>query len=255
MLSFFPQPCPAALEDSYIQLCQELATHCYWSSALTKDHSSRILCCTDPQLGEIDAFDFQDIAKLARLATSGAPHAVVPLRNFHTFLPQCFSARRPAVCDGAGLFSNADHMSLLPARLQCMRPQKIFWHILNNITCAQHLREGTDSEPLSEQHGAVIAEIIRRKVDPEGSTEHGLTISPGQPFRLNLLHSIATAIGDKDAQLPLLLEQGVPAGAFDPPAFQWAVDSCTAQHRYRVGLARPSPRALPGQLDRRRAQP
>ena len=42
-----------------------------------------------------------------------------------------------------------------------------------------------------------------------------MAISPGQPCRLNLLHSIAVAIADKDAQLPLL-EQGVPTGAFDP---------------------------------------
>ncbi|CAE7274006.1 hypothetical protein AK812_SmicGene39418 [Symbiodinium microadriaticum] len=81
---------------------------------------------------------------------------------------------------------------------------------------AQHLREHKETEPLSEHHGAVIAEIIRRKVDPECSTEHCLAISPGQPFRLNLLHSIALAIQDKDAQLPTILEQGVPTGAFDP---------------------------------------
>ncbi|OLP75956.1 hypothetical protein AK812_SmicGene44177 [Symbiodinium microadriaticum] len=81
---------------------------------------------------------------------------------------------------------------------------------------AQHLREHKETEPLSEHHGAVIAELIRRKVDPECSTEHCLAISPGQPFRLNLLHSIATAIQDKDAQLPTILEEGVPTGAFDP---------------------------------------
>ena len=89
---------------------------------------------------------------------------------------------------------------------------------------AQHLKEHKETEPLSEHHGAVIAEIIRRKVDPECSTEHCLAISPGQPFRLNLLHSIALSIADKDAQLPLLLDQGVPTGAFEPlpSSGQWA---------------------------------
>ena len=39
---FFPHPCPAQLESSYIQLCQELATHCYWSTALAADAKPRI---------------------------------------------------------------------------------------------------------------------------------------------------------------------------------------------------------------------
>ena len=108
---FFQHPCPAQLEDSYIQLCQELATHCYWSTALADDATARIFCCTDPQLGEVASLGFPDIVALAKLSASGAPHSVVPLRNFHSFLPQCFSAKRPAVCDGAGLFSNADNMS------------------------------------------------------------------------------------------------------------------------------------------------
>ena len=219
---FFPHPCPAQLEDSYIQLCQELATHCYWTTALAADAKPRIFCCTDPQLGEIASLRFADIITLAELSASGSPHSIVPLRNFHSFLPQCFCAKRPAVCDGAGLFSNADNMSTSTAQSHApMREaaKDILAYLRqHNLvhSIAQHLREHKETEPLSEHHGAVIAEIIRRKVDPECSTEHCLAISPGQPFRLNLLHSIALAIQDKDAQLPTILEQGVPTGAFDP---------------------------------------
>ena len=219
---FFPHPCPAQLEDSYIQLCQELATHCYWSTALAADAKPRIFCCTDPQLGEVASLSFADIIALAKLSASGSPHSVVPLRNFHSFLPQCFCAKRPAVCDGAGLFSNADNMSTSTAQAHApMREaaKDILAYLRqHNLahSIAQHLREHKETEPLSEHHGAVIAEIIRRKVDPDCPTEHCLAISPGQPFRLNLLHSIALAIQDKDAQLPTILEQGVPTGAFDP---------------------------------------
>ena len=219
---FFPHPCPAQLESSYIQLCQELATHCYWSTALADDAKPRIFCCTDPQLGDVASLSSSDIVALAKLSASGSPHSVAPLRNFHSFMPQCFAAKRPAVCDGAGLFSNADNMSA--SSTQAHAPMKeaakdiLAYLRQHNLvhSIAQHLRERKETEPLSEHHGAVIAEIIRRKVDPECSTEHCLAISPGQPFRLNLLHSIALAIQDKDAQLPTILEQGVPTGAFDP---------------------------------------
>ena len=187
---FFPHPCPAQLEDSYIQLCQELATHCYWSTSLAADAKPRIFCCTDPQLGEVESISFADIITLAKLSVSGSPHSGVPLRNFQPFLPQCFCAKRPAVCDGAGLFSNADNMSTSTA--QAHAPMKeaakdiLAYLRQHNLvrSIAQHLREHKETEPLSEHHGAVIAEIIRRKVDPECSTEHCLAISPGQPFRL-----------------------------------------------------------------------
>ena len=244
---FFPHPCPAQLEDSYIQLCQELATHCYWSTSLAADAKPRIFCCTDPQLGEVESISFADIIALAKLSVSGSPHSVVPLRNFQSFLPQCFCAKRQAVCDGAGLFSNADNMSTSTA--QAHAPMKeaakdiLAYLRQHNLvhSIAQHLREHKETEPLSEHHGAVIAEIIRRKVDPECSTEHCLAISPGQPFRLNLLHSIALAIQDKDAQLPTILEQGVPHGSFRSSAKQQAMATSTAQHRRIVGSARPTP--------------
>ena len=227
----FPHPCPAQLEDSYIQLCQELARHCYWSKALAEDATPRIFCCTDPQLGEVASLSFADIVTLAKLSASGAPHSVVPLRNFRSFLPQCFSAKRPAVCDGAGLFSNADNMSgsttQSHAPMRAAAKDILAYLRQHNLvhSIAQHLREHRETEPLSEHHGAVIAEIIRRKSRPRiCSTEHCLAISPGQPFRLNLLHSIALSIADKDAQLPLLLDQGVPTGAFEPlpSSGQWA---------------------------------
>ena len=50
------------------------------------------------------------------------------------------------------------------------------------------------------------------------STDLGrfLHISEGQPFRLNVLQSLAQTIQDRDAQLPIILDEGVPTGAFGP---------------------------------------
>ena len=48
-------------------------------------------------------------------------------------------------------------------------------------------------------------------------------MTPGQPFRLNLLQAFATRVQDPDAQLTDLMKQGVPAGILDeiPSSMQW----------------------------------
>ncbi|CAE7730100.1 unnamed protein product, partial [Symbiodinium sp. KB8] len=68
---------------------------------------------------------------------------------------------------------------------------------------------------LVKEHGGRAAVVVKWA---------GGRCRDGQPFRLNLLHSIALSIADKDAQLPLLLDQGVPTGAFEPlpSSGQWA---------------------------------
>ncbi|CAE7232628.1 unnamed protein product [Symbiodinium sp. CCMP2456] len=70
--------------------------------------------------------------------------------------------------------------------------------------------------PLSAEHGSVLAELIRIELAPHCEPSSFHSISEGQPFRLQVLRCLSRAIQDKDADLPLLLEDGVPTGAFEP---------------------------------------
>ena len=47
--------------------------------------------------------------------------------------------------------------------------------------------------------------------------------SPGQPFRLELLHAFASCTQDPDVGLPALLKEGVSTGIFEPipSSMQW----------------------------------
>ena len=62
-------------------------------------------------------------------------------------------------------------------------------------------------------HGTVIAELILH-LAPQTPSHTALQVSPGQPFRLDLLEILARAIGDPDIALISVLKEGVPTGAF-----------------------------------------
>ena len=73
-----------------------------------------------------------------------------------------------------------------------------------------HLSQGIDSHPRAEQQQLDVAEPARRAMN-------------GQPFRLRLLQAFAPRRQDPEAQLPHLLQQGVPAGILQeiPTSHQW----------------------------------
>ena len=60
---------------------------------------------------------------------------------------------------------------------------------------------------------ALLASIIRSTLAPSTDLGKFLHISEGQPFRLNVLQCLAQTIQDRDAQLPIILEEGA-RGAF-----------------------------------------
>ena len=218
----FPAQGAAQHAEAYTHLCQELAVRC---TALPKEppFSSRIFCSTDATLG-----DLSGDTKLSKLQDSICLHctalgfAEASLASFQTMLPQCFLPRRPAICDGAGLFSSADHtanntsaqpqplLKLSQAMLAYLNKHRLVKHI------ADSLHEAQQEPPLSTEHCLALAGIIRVHLAPHMSAEHFVSIAEGQPFRLHVLQSLARAIHDKDRDLPDILAQGVPTGAFDP---------------------------------------
>ncbi|OLP89621.1 hypothetical protein AK812_SmicGene28887 [Symbiodinium microadriaticum] len=78
------------------------------------------------------------------------------------------------------------------------------------LSCAAALCRG------SSEQGLVLAEIVRQTLAPRADPGTFHEIAPGQPFRLNVLQCLASALQDKDAGLPALLSEGVPTGAFEP---------------------------------------
>ncbi|CAE7316422.1 unnamed protein product [Symbiodinium sp. CCMP2592] len=80
-----------------------------------------------------------------------------------------------------------------------------------------------DSHPLSEEHRIALANILHETMAPSTDRDQFLKVSEGQPFRLTALQYLAQAMQDKEAQLPLILDEGVPTGAFGalPSSGQW----------------------------------
>ena len=120
------------------------------------------------------------------------------------------------------MFSTADHSAnntstepkpLAPLALSFKRylaSHGLIKHI------SSHLSESKDEPPLSEEHGIALASIVHSTLAPSTDLGRFLHISEGQPFRLNVLQSLAQTIQDRDAQLPIILDEGVPTGAFGP---------------------------------------
>ena len=70
---------------------------------------------------------------------------------------------------------------------------------------------GNASPPLSEQQSEEAARIAFRAMSMPCPSELGP--DEGQPYRLSLLHALATASNDPDLKLVPLLAEGVPTGA------------------------------------------
>ena len=98
---------------------------------------------------------------------------------------------------------------------------------------ANCLRDAKQEPPLNPEHCLALAELIRVHLAPHMCAAQFVSVSEGQPFRLHILQCLARAIHDKDRDLPDLLAQGVPTGAFEPlpSSGLWA----QAQHDLEFG--------------------
>ena len=96
--------------------------------------------------------------------------------------------------DSATVQSSSDGEDLCP-----------HWH---GGTSSRSRSLGDGSHPFPED----LLEDIREILAPGAGRP-----AEGQPFLLDILHSVALNIQDPDHQFPRDLEQGVPLGVTDPP--------------------------------------
>ena len=131
---------------------------------------------------------------------------------------------RLRVCDGAGMHSTADHSIPQPdhpltivarAWMHWLDTQKLIPKIL------AHVGSGNASPPLSDKQSEEAARIAFRAMNVPCPAD--LAPDEGQPYRLSLLHALATASNDPDIKLVPLLAEGVPTGAVSelPRSMQW----------------------------------
>ena len=163
----YPSGCPGEVEDLYIRLCQELASHCA-QARLWHDKHSIIICSTDCLVSTLASQDdgLGTLSGIASKHCTSILQAPIGVDALIKHMPSCYLPKRPAVCDGAGMFSTADHSanstSTGPKPLaQLARSFKYYLgsHGLVKHT-SNHLSEGKDEPPLSEEHGIALASII-----------------------------------------------------------------------------------------------
>ena len=148
------------------------------------------------------------------------------ISDFANLLCEPVIHRRPPVCDGAGFNSAADHTNpkaSSPFQDLVQRWQQYASQHDLSPRILRHLAQGIDSHPLTHQQQLDLADIAHKCLHPSCSQADCLLVTPGQPFRLNLLQAFAARTQDPDAQLTDLLKQGVPAGILDeiPSSMQW----------------------------------
>ena len=211
------------IEDQYVQICQELAAHCT-QVRLWQDQHSVVICSTDSSISKLASHcdGLHALSSIAAKHCTSLLQAPIKVEALPKYMSPCYLPKRPAVCDGAGMFSTADHSAnntstepkpLAPLALSFKRylaSHGLIKHI------SSHLRESKDEPPLAEEHGIALASIVHSTLAPSTDLGRFLHISEGQPFRLNVLQSLAQTIQDRDAQLPIILDEGGPTGAFGP---------------------------------------
>ena len=148
------------VQGLYIQLCQELASHCA-QARLWKDKHSIIICSTDSLVSTLASQDdgLGTLSGIASKHCTSILQAPIGADALIKHMPSCYLPKRPAVCDGAGMFSTADHSanntSTGPKPLAQLA--RSFKHYLASHGLVKHisnhLSEGRDEPPLSEEHG------------------------------------------------------------------------------------------------------
>ena len=217
-----PQYCAEDIESDYVHLCQELAAHCVWMAPPNQE--PQMLCTSDSAVAALASADdpWKNLLHIIASHCTSLLAQPVHIDRINKYLPTHFLPRRPAICDGAGLFSTADHtannVSTKPKPLKSLASTFLTYlkshNLLTHIKTKLETADGT--APLSEEQGLVLAEIIRQTLAPRADPGSFHEIATGQPFRLNVLQCLASALQDKDSGLPALLAEGVPTGAFEP---------------------------------------
>ena len=181
----------------------------------------------------------------ATLAASLVTHCAFKVRRdplVRELKKPCLRSLHPdrlKVCDGAGMRSTADHSVPQPDHpLKIVAHAWLQWATTKNLISKilAHVSSDTPEPPLSAQVGAV------NKPAPAS-----LAPDSGQPYRLSLLHALATASNDPDIKLLPLLSEGVHRGPV-----RIAPQHAVATQRAR----RPASRThrMHGQLEGRRSR-
>ena len=113
-----------------------------------------------------------------------AGHRRVPISQFANLLIEPYIHRRPVVCDGAGLNSNADHSNpktsplkpLSDALLQYLQGKGLVLDI------ASSLRQGSSEHPIPAHHRYELASIIHSTCAPTATTQTALPSVKDNPF-------------------------------------------------------------------------
>ena len=125
-----------------------------------------------------------------------------------------FVAHRPPICDGAGAPSSADHS--LPHASGISKASKawIQWAQKSNLShrVYAHISQSRPEHPLSQEEQSETLAILCSALNLDQASM--ATVSPGQPFRLQLMQALAKLIEDPDQDLPSILADGVHTGVF-----------------------------------------
>ena len=125
-----------------------------------------------------------------------------------------FVANRPPICDGAGAPSSADHSLPHHSGLSSASQAWLKWAQKSDLSkrVFAHISQSRPDHPLSKEEQSEALAILCSALDLDHDSM--AAISPGQPFRLQLMQTFSQRIGDPDADLPSMLAEGVHTGVF-----------------------------------------
>ena len=156
-----------------------------------------------------------------------------------------FVAHRPPICDGAGAPSSADHSIPHASGISKASKAWIQWAQKSDLShrVFAHISQSRPEHPLSQEEQSEALAILCSALNLDQASMS--TVSPGQPFRLNLMQALAKLIEDTDQDLPTVLAEGVHTGVFSEikPSGLWP--PAKLQPLSQSGLG---PRGLPRQL-------
>ena len=125
-----------------------------------------------------------------------------------------FVAHRPPICDGAGAPSSADHSVPHTSGISKASKAWIQWARKSDLShrVFAHISQSRPEHPLSQEEQSEALAVLCSALNLDQASMS--TISPGQPFRLNLMQALAELIEDTDQDLPTILAEGVHTGVF-----------------------------------------
>ena len=171
----------ACLHDACMQLCPAP------SQANIVLATSRLPTwpCPDEQLMALEA-----ISWVCNLHTR---HAGLANLSFNSLLRAQgpFVPNRPPICDGAGSASSADHSIAGASPLTKASSAWLAWAADLDLAprVSSHISQSRPAHPLSEEEQDQALTVLCQALDLDKTNMS--YISPGQPFRLNLMQALA----------------------------------------------------------------